>query len=525
MNKVKSVLFIVSAFISSCAAMPTPIPTPTLTASPYPTEVKTSTYTEAISTPTSTETQSPTAVPTLEPTATPVNPLDWMVHLQLSQAIQDALSPNSEEIESIIYSAYAFSPDHSLLAIGGCTASVSRCATPEFGGRPFIFVFNTQGGELVSQVPVEDLTITGVAFSADNKNLIFLTRPFEIGIWDIANGKLERSIQSSVPDSNYPRFAVSPEGAQLAVTQSEMLIIFDYATGEKLHEIPGPWGTPEYSANGSRLITYSPDSDTGLVVYKTDTWEETCRQNFLEQPTFTISADGSQFATIIFDKTDTIHIWDSDTCEELSVIGGFFKYVWSMSYSPKEQYLYIAGTDTSTETGGVILWDLVNKVEIGTVVSPMITTNLKFSPDGQMFVSTDVLDVGIWSAITPEFKEMREQVSEFYAALAGNDFEKAATYVALDPETVSGWNLEGVDPTNTAEVLAKACSDNLINCLPIKQILPGGGASRWNDFEVYFTLAEDDGSTHQFSYGTETYVSLARQIDGTYKVVFLPLNE
>ena len=97
-------------------------------------------------------------------------------------------------------------------------------------------------------------------FTPDGKTLVTVDRPAgQVRLWDVATGRVGRSLPVGEPDFQVVRARLSPDGTVLAVTavkhglgvvEPQIVAVWDLASGTKLDGRPGPWYDPEVMAIG-----------------------------------------------------------------------------------------------------------------------------------------------------------------------------------------------------------------------------------------------------------------------------------
>ena len=175
-----------------------------------------------------------------------------------------------------------------------------------------------------------------------------------IGLYDIASGKVTKTIHSGAASSN---MVFSPDGRRLAVATKELGVqVWDAGTGSKLFTLPGHAGGTECMAFGSDSRRLATGGNDGLI-----------------------------------------RVWDADPGGQRVVFERPYgrRYPASIAFSPRGQRLAAAGLDAA-----VMLWDLETGQEIIELACPRpVARGLTFSPDGQRLAAI-VSDgsIVIWDA-------------------------------------------------------------------------------------------------------------------------------
>jgi WD40 repeat protein len=192
--------------------------------------------------------------------------------------------------------------------------------------------------------------------------------------------------------------AYSPDGTRLASIEDDgTTIIWDAASGEELHRLPGI--TEPGDAIGNQRIAYSPDG-TRLVTgdgSMVKVWDARSGSLLLELPGHTadvwavgFSPGGELLASGGMDAA--VRIWDSATGALLHEMTGHQAPVESLAFHPDGQHLVTAGDDFSLK-----VWD----VQTGEMVDERADFSAEiygvaFSPDGQRLAAGNTDGIFVW---------------------------------------------------------------------------------------------------------------------------------
>jgi RNA polymerase sigma factor (sigma-70 family) len=250
--------------------------------------------------------------------------------------------------------------------------------------------------------------LTGpVAFSADGKWLFsaggvsdkegghpFRVRNGSVRVWDVATGKVWRTLRDPSFSEGLPSLAVAPDGRTLAISGDGGLALWDEATGKRLRSLPG--GRTLYQQ--AWALRFSPDGKllAGCVnlsgaVYL---WETASGRLLTPRPDEAISGitslavarDGRLLATL--DGCGTVGLWDLAAGRLLlrRVSDSRGATFCRMALSPDGKTLAVSLTD-----GGLGLWEVTGgsrRLNVpGLQPDDERLSYMAFSPDGTRLVS------------------------------------------------------------------------------------------------------------------------------------------
>ena len=264
--------------------------------------------------------------------------------------------------------AAAFSPDSSMLALGGRNVlylwnwltgeepnkislgdanrhrrSVQSLRSSKDGstlalgvdGREAVLLFDVSTKRLASNSPksVADFNyVQGLQFSPIGNNLAFSGYRADIFIWDVQNNRLQTQLSS--PSRGYRQLDFSPDGSKIAGTNdfSNTFDIFDLTTGKRISD---GWDAHDaapnsltFLNNGRSMVTAGDDGSLRL-------WNAQTGQQVLEirHPpdekrndatrwirAAAVSPNGNLAATSSLD--DTVRLWNLETGEEIYRLPG-----------------------------------------------------------------------------------------------------------------------------------------------------------------------------------------------------------
>jgi WD40 repeat protein len=237
-----------------------------------------------------------------------------------------------------------------------------------------------------------------LAASFDNNNPLWdkplETRRFQgalLLLWDTATGEVVHSL----PGGFTGRAAFSPDGTLVAVPAwkgfVEVIVqIVDVETGKVLTrpQIPSPAPLDilalAFSPDGTRLAcaNFLPEGPGAVSV-----WDLASGQRVWESQldnglrTIAYSPNGSLLAAAGTDGI--IHIWDAADGQHGYTLLGHEGVIHKLAFHPNSRYLASAGTD-----GTARIWDLRTKKAIHTLRHSRGVTDIAFSPDAKWLATS-----------------------------------------------------------------------------------------------------------------------------------------
>ncbi|MEQ8677878.1 MAG: protein kinase [Aggregatilineales bacterium] len=170
------------------------------------------------------------------------------------------------------------------------------------------------------------------------------------------------------------------------VANDSLVRIWDYATGEVLHELAGHTETVEavaFSPNGTRIISGAWDGQ--LILWETDSGEEIRRYITPEEFNYTNAKflpDGTQFVTST--TAGTIILWDVETGEEIRRFEGHTRDVDGIDINSDGTILASGSYDLT-----IRLWNIQTGEEIRQLLGHTDRVNdVAFNSDGTRLLSS-----------------------------------------------------------------------------------------------------------------------------------------
>lgn len=480
-----------------------------------------------------TRTALPSPTPSPSPTPAPVGIssgsfTDFAVTFQYLTGLKKAIKNlnNDYWLDGV-----AISPDGQYIAIGGCTITYQfACPNDVFGSYAFLVILDANTGETISLLPVKEVTITGVQFSPDSSQLIYAAYPQRVVIWDITGEKIERTIFNDKQQRTKIRIKVSPDGKWVAVSSLDGLRILDYANGKMIKELPGVGYVPQFSADSSRLAMNSAKGGSELTVYDTASWEVVNRIPMVDVTdrgySMELSPDGKWMITKPESGDPVIRLWDANTGKQVKTLDKPAGRVLSMEFSPDNKMFFISYATDLEAIGKISVWDASTWQPLGVLSDFSENGSLAFTANGEYMLASNGRDIWRWSRMDEQVIHSRKVVVDFFDALGRGDFADAATLYLPDEYELENLRSIGLDTSDTVSMLEQICADETRICLPVLNVLPGGGLSQFDEYEVHVQFRAPDGSPFKNPSGiTDHYIFLGMDADQNMKVNFIPYNE
>lgn len=290
----------------------------------------------------------------------------------------------------------AYSPDGSLIASGGANRQ--------------IHLWDARTGKPRLKSPIRT-EVSRIVFALSGQH--FLTAweyGGEIRVWDVADGKRARVIQSGA--KRVRAIAMLPDGKQvLAVVWhgqdpvvDDTLQLWDFESGKKTREFKfKTTGTESVAITADGKTVIAGDGDGLIHVLEMRTGNELAMLagHRGSVASVALSKDGRLLASGSSDRT--IRIWDTKTWKRVRVLKGHNRAITSVAFSPNGRIL-ASGSGTSRQpfspgtTQRVRIWDVSSGEQTGAFFGHDTNTSaLAFAPDGQRLATAhDNTTLLIW---------------------------------------------------------------------------------------------------------------------------------
>jgi WD40 repeat protein len=323
---------------------------------------------------------------------------------------------------------------------------------------------------------------------------------------------------------------VNPDGKTIAVSTVGSLRIVDYESGEVVKELTSSGYVPRYNADGSRLAMNTSDDGSEITVYDTTSWEEMSRFQIPDASTsgysMDFSPDGKWIVTVPVSDSPVIRVWDASSGLQVKTLDETAGKILSVEFSPDNHLLFISIYTDPEFIDKINAWDVDSWQQLGVLSSYSENSSLSFDSTGEFMLASNGKDIWRWSLMDAQTVKSREIVTDFFAALGTADYEAAAALYQPDTYEIGNLKSIGLDTSDLVNLLEQVCAGETRICLPVKNILPGGGLSQFDQYEVHVQFQAEDGTVFVDSYGvTDYYTLIGLDAEKNMKINFIPYNE
>ena len=495
----------------------------------------TATFPKATTTNTLAPTQTASLTPDPTKTPAPIPPgisadnfSDFAVTTQYLPALRKAVKdlPDMYALD-----AFVGSQDGRYVAIGGCTNGYRfSCPNSILGNHSFLVILDAFSTQIVSVLPENETTITGLEFTSNSSQLIYATYPQKVVIWDIPSQTLVRTLFNDSQADTKIRMRVNPDGKTVAVSSVTSLMIFETASGKLEEKIPAAGFMPFYSADGSRLAISSNEGGSEITVYDTASWQKISRIQIPDQSnsgfSLDLSPDGNWIITHPVSEEPVIRLWNANTGEQVRLLEKPSRELYSIEFSPNSQLLFVSYNSDLEMVGKINVWDVASWQQLGVISSYLGNGHLTLNSTGEFMLASNGTDLWRWSLMDGQTINSRQVVVDFFDALSRGDYPAAAALYQPAEEDIKYLNSIGLDTSNMVSLLEQICASNKYICLPVLKVIPGGGLSGFDEYEVFVQFRDPGGSAFMSSYGsTDQYVLVGMDLHQNWKIHFIPYKE
>jgi WD40 repeat protein len=432
--------------------------------------------------------------------------------------------------DDLVVDGLAISPDGRYIAVGGCTQGFAfNCPNDVFGSHAFLVILDAATSEPISVLPEKETTITGVQFSPDSSQLVYAAYPQRVMIWNIAGKNIEKTYLNNDQPHTKLRIRVNPDGKSIAVSTVGSLRIVDYESGEVVKELTSSGYVPRYNADGSRLAMNTSDDGSEITVYDTTSWAEMSRFQIPDASTsgysMDFSPDGKWIVTVPVSDSPVIRVWDAGKGQQVKTLDETAGKILSVEFSPDSQLLFNSIYTDLEFIDKISVWDVDSWQKLGVLSSYSENSNLSFNSTGEFMLASNGKEIWGWSGMDAQIGKSREIVTDFFTALSTGDYEAAAALYQPDKYEIDNLKSIGLDTSDLVNLLEQVCAGKTRICLPVKSILPGGGLSQFDQYEVHAQFQAEDGTTYTSTYGSDLYTFVGMDANQQMKVNFIPYKE
>lgn len=262
-------------------------------------------------------------------------------------------------------------------------------------------------------------SVRNVDFSPDGKYVAIIydgTNSDNVAVWDLSNWKKVNEFKGPATVSTNGgssrqlliKISFSPDGRYLiAGPFDEGSKVWDVGTWEEVTILPGY--KIKFTPDSKSVLTVVSDGKTStsrMLVFDTNTWEETDSfaygyVNAIEFSKdgnyFAFSSPGSMITVLDTDEWKKIFSWKAHKSSGSPLLG----WMKEIAFSPDSNYLVTVtcGKESNfrCSSGEVKIWDISSQKEVAIFKGHSIMVDtVKFSPNGKYFSTGDRNNVLIW---------------------------------------------------------------------------------------------------------------------------------
>jgi WD40 repeat protein len=242
-----------------------------------------------------------------------------------------------------------------------------------------VWIWDIASARAVRHFKAHESTVTSVSYSADGKLLATVSAECGIALWDPSTGKSQghflKDRGSTFWGSDDTIAAISPDGKNLASTNSHTIRLWDVATRSERADLAGhPLAvrTCTFSADGKTLWTSCGEPIWPLGDHVLRCWDiaggKLSRQIALpeEEWIFAVSEDAKFVLSGVKEHGDVVHLWQAGSRKQLHALGGHRHGVTRAAFSPDGKLLAVGDCDSGgpVMSGMVHLWNVSTGKEL-----------------------------------------------------------------------------------------------------------------------------------------------------------------
>ncbi|HEV3142575.1 MAG TPA: sigma-70 family RNA polymerase sigma factor [Gemmataceae bacterium] len=373
----------------------------------------------------------------------------------------------------------ALSPDGKWLVLVGVTVDNPGGAGPGvvFLQHDALYLWDVAHGKLVRSLnwPLQSFVQLRCAFAPDGGSVFVANGPAVVR-WEIATGKILRQ-WTNFPDT-VTSLAVSPDGHTLAAASAGSVRVFDVASGAEKQD--------SHHSAAVNVLAFSPD---GKTLY-TGSADRTLRQwdaatgkhlrifdeHLAGVTALAVSPDGKWIASAgSNNRPNVIRLWDAASGQFVRQLRGHQRVVQSLTFSSKSQALASAAVD------GVRVWWLESGDELaksGSSVREAMA--VAFSQQDTVAIGTQ-REVGDWAwsgKVPPKLWDLEEAAIMRHSAGINNNWVAGIAFSPQNGRVALAVNQNSIDnqvtestvvccETATGRVICRLHYSGSINCVAI----------------------------------------------------------
>jgi WD40 repeat protein len=325
-----------------------------------------------------------------------------------------------------------------------------------------------------------------VSFAPDGKTLISSTTN-QLWLWDVRTGEQLRELKLKLePNQRVFSLTISSDGKKAASWEGDAIVrLWDVASGNLLRVLHG-------QGRGMRPLSFSSDNKTLAALADDDKvvrlWDVSSGKllHKLEHPfmiaTVSFAPDGKTLASAgngsrpsrePEGNPNAVQLWDVATGKPLHTLEGHQQVITSLSFSPNGKVLASGSWDRT-----IRLWDVTAGKQLRKLKCPAAYLSLSFTPDGEVLASAGsgpavrLWDVARGAELHRSGEAHTGQVCSISFAPDGRTLGTAAAMGEGD-DTVRLWDAAAGKPLRKLEHPGRA---HAVVFAPDGKMLASGGA-------------------------------------------------
>lgn len=238
---------------------------------------------------------------------------------------------------------------HPRLAISGGTLAISSYHAP-------VYLWDWQSGKPPRTIDTSPSRANDIAISRDGRFLATGDSGQGAQVWDVASGKLLKSLKPTLESDYCRHVAFSPDGRLLAASSSRerCVVLWEVASGKEARRLAGDryGGDLAWSGDSRRLAVFGRSA---VRIWDVKTGKETpaLPEGHRSYPgTVALFADGTAMTA---GDDGTVRLWDAATGKHRRVLRASAGWVRGAAVSPDGRWVV---TSTVSGDNAVSLWDL-----------------------------------------------------------------------------------------------------------------------------------------------------------------------
>ncbi|ETO05236.1 G-protein beta WD-40 repeats containing protein [Reticulomyxa filosa] len=237
--------------------------------------------------------------------------------------------------------------------------------------------------------------VRSVRFSADDSKIVSTSEDKTIRIWDVASGKQIRTFRGHDDFIYYAEFSLDGNTI-VSCSYDRTIRLWNMKSGKEIMKLEIHLYTPMYvsfSSDGKYIVSGSSDNIVRLWNANSGKEIKTFEGHLGYAWDVHFSPNNQMILSSSNDKT--IILWDIKSGKQLKQFKGHSERILSAKFSPCGQYIISCSHDKT-----IRIWDIESVKAINVLKESFEVADVKYFPDGQMFVSSCDKILCLWDIKT-----------------------------------------------------------------------------------------------------------------------------